>query len=152
MTTTSSVSGTSGTTTTDTSSSTASSTSQYSSDMFMKLLVTQLQNQDPSSPMDSSTMITQTSELASMEQLTSLNSTTTSTYSMQMRQTAADLIGKTVTWTDSDGNSQSAAVTGVSFSSTTPTLTVGSTTISLTDVTGVATGSSTSSTSSTTSS
>ena len=39
------------------------------SDVFMQLLVTQLRNQDPSSPMDTNQMISQTTQLSMMEKM-----------------------------------------------------------------------------------
>jgi flagellar basal-body rod modification protein FlgD len=111
---------------------------EYNSELFMKLLVTQLSNQDPSSPMDSSQMVAQTAQLASMEQLTSLNKTTTGNYQAQMQSTATSMLGKSVSWTDSNGTAQTGKVASIAFSSTgTPQLTVGSSTIALTAVTGV---------------
>jgi flagellar basal-body rod modification protein FlgD len=107
--------------------------------MFLKLLVTQLQNQDPSSPMDSTQMISQTSQLASMEQLTSLNSSTTDSYNLQMRSAAANVLGKSVTWTGADGSAKTGLATAVSFSGGTPTVTVGGDTIALTALTGIST-------------
>lgn len=112
----------------------------FDSEMFLKLLVTQLQNQDPSSPMDSTQMISQTSQLASMEQLTSLNTSTTDAYNLQMRSAAAGVLGKSVSWTDSDGTAHTGVATAVSFSGTTPTVTVGGATVALTDLSGIATG------------
>ncbi|MGN6741907.1 MAG: flagellar hook capping FlgD N-terminal domain-containing protein [Amnibacterium sp.] len=111
----------------------------FDSEMFLKLLVTQLQKQDPSSPMDSTQMISQTSQLASMEQLTSLNTTTTDAYNLQMRSAAANVLGKTVSWTDSDGAAQTGVATAVSFSGSTPTVTVGGSTVALTALTGIST-------------
>jgi flagellar basal-body rod modification protein FlgD len=107
------------------------------SQMFLKLLVTQLDNQDPSSPMDSTQMITQTSQLASMQALTNLNTSTSDAYSLQMRSAAANVLGKTVSWTDSDGNPRTGIATAVSFSGTTPTVTVGSDSVDLSDLTGI---------------
>ena len=109
----------------------------YNSEMFLKLLVTQLKNQDPSSPMDSTQMISQTSQLASMEQLTSLNTSTTNSYDLEMRSAAANVLGKQVTWTGSDGAAKSGTVSAVAFSGSTPSLTVGADTVPLSDVTGV---------------
>jgi flagellar basal-body rod modification protein FlgD len=117
--------------------STAKPNQTMDSQMFLKLLTTQLQNQDPSSPMDSGQMISQTSQLASMEQLTNLSKATTSSYDLQMRSAAANVLGKHVTWTGADGSAQSGTVSAVGFTGTTPTLTVGSATVSLSDVTGV---------------
>jgi flagellar basal-body rod modification protein FlgD len=125
-------------------STTEAANQEYNSQLFLKLLVTQLANQDPSSPMDSSQMVSQTSQLASMEQLTSLNATTTDNYQTQMQATATSMLGKTVTWTDSDGAGQSGLVSSIAFSSTgTPQLTVGTSTVGLSDVTGVTTAAAT---------
>ncbi len=114
-------------------------TQAFDSEMFLKLLVTQLQNQDPSSPMDSTQMISQTSQLASMQQLTNLNSATTDSYNLQMRSAAANVLGKTVSWTDADGAAHTGLATSVSFSGSTPSVTVGGDTVALTDLTGITT-------------
>jgi flagellar basal-body rod modification protein FlgD len=112
----------------------------YNSDLFLKLLVTQLSNQDPSSPMDSAQMVSQTAQLASMEQMTALNATTTSTYQTQMQATATSMLGRTVTWTDSGGTKQSGPVTAIAFSATgDPQLTVGTRTVGLSAIAGVST-------------
>ncbi|HEV7624797.1 MAG TPA: flagellar hook capping FlgD N-terminal domain-containing protein [Amnibacterium sp.] len=114
-------------------------TQAFDSQMFLKLLVTQLKNQDPSSPMDSTQMISQTSQLASMQQLTSLNSATTESYNLQMRSAAANVLGKTVSWTDAAGTAKTGVATAVSFSGTTPSVTVGADTVALTALTGIST-------------
>lgn len=54
---------------------------QLDKDAFMKLLLTELQYQDPTSPMDSEKMLTQTSQLASLEMQENTN---------QMMQKLAD--------------------------------------------------------------
>jgi flagellar basal-body rod modification protein FlgD len=131
-----------------TTSSASSLTSGYTSDMFLKLLVTQLQNQDPSSPMDSTQMISQTSQLAEMQQLTSMASDSSSSLALQQRTAAANVLGKTVTWTDADsGDEETGTVTAVSFSGTAPTVTVNGTTVNLSDLSGIAEPTATSSTS-----
>ena len=48
--------------------------------MFMKLLVTQLQNQDPTQPMDPSTFVSQLVEVNSLGQLTQINQLLTNTF------------------------------------------------------------------------
>jgi flagellar basal-body rod modification protein FlgD len=118
--------------------STRTPTQDYNSQMFLKLLTTQLANQDPSSPMDSTQMISQTSQLASMEQLTNLSTTTTDSYSLNQRSAAANLIGKTVSWTDSSGVAQTGTASSVTFSTDGPTVTVGSSTVAMSDLTGIA--------------
>ncbi len=114
------------------------------SQMFLQLLVTQLKEQDPDSPMDSNAMITQTSQLASMQALTSLQTTDQNNFSLQQRTSAAELIGKTASYLDSSGNTQSGLVSAVNFSGTTPTLTIGDQSVDFSTVTGLTTATSTS--------
>ena len=107
------------------------------SNMFMNLLVTQLQNQDPSSPMDTNEMISQTTELATMEKLTSMDTTSTNNYSLDMRTSAAALIGQQVSYIDANGNIVTGKATSVSFSGDTPQVTVGSQSVALDAISGI---------------
>ena len=61
-------------------------------DDFMKLLITQMQNQDPLEPMDNNEYIAQMAQLSSLEQMSNLSQ------SFQTSQ-ALSLVGKTVTAT-----------------------------------------------------
>jgi flagellar basal-body rod modification protein FlgD len=94
------------------------------SEMFMKMLVIQLKNQDPTSPMDTNAMIGQTTQLAMMEKLTELSSTSSEDFGLQMRTTAAALIGKAVSYDGTDGEPVSGKVESVSFSGSMPTVTI----------------------------
>ncbi len=55
----------------------ASTTQTMSKDEFLQLFVAQLQNQDPLSPMDSSQFTSQLAQFSSLEQLTNLNTSMT---------------------------------------------------------------------------
>lgn len=112
---------------------------EMNGDMFLTLLVTQLQNQDPSSPMDTGDMISQTTQLAMMERLTSLDSTGTENFSLQMRTSAAALIGSEVTYLDGDGKTLTGTATSVSFAGPVPMVTVDGSTIALDAISGVTT-------------
>ncbi|WP_404435805.1 flagellar hook capping protein [Microbacterium aerolatum] len=107
------------------------------SEVFLKLLVTQLTNQDPSSPMNTNEMIAQTTQLASMEQLTALSTTTNENFALSMRQTAATLIGQEAQYVDADGVEQTGIVSAVSFSSAVPMVTIGDTAVPLDAVSGL---------------
>lgn len=109
------------------------------SEVFLKLLVAQLANQDPSSPMDTNEMIAQTTQLASMEQLTALTETTTESFALSMRQTAAALIGREAQYVDDDGVTHDGTVSAVSFAGPVPLVTIGGTAVPLDAVSGLTT-------------
>ncbi|UWX97546.1 flagellar hook capping protein [Arthrobacter zhaoxinii] len=110
------------------------------SEVFMHLLVTQLRNQDPSSPMDTNEMISQTTELASMEQLTSMAKMDEENFSLQMRIAAAALIGQTVTYTDGDGVAVTGTAKSVSYASGVPTVNINGEDVLLDQISGVVDG------------
>lgn len=105
--------------------STAAPKQQMDSEVFLALLVAQLRNQDPTSPMDTTEMMAQSTQLASMEQLTAVADTTRESFALQMRIAASALLGQDVSFTDADGVTRTGAVTGVDFSGTVPTVVVG---------------------------
>lgn len=108
------------------------------SEVFMSLLVTQLRNQDPSSPMDTNQMISQTTQLAMMEKLTELSATNDENFSLQMRMAAAALVGQDVSYEGEDGTITGVA-TAVSYAGPVPTVTVGGKAVPLDVISGVAT-------------
>jgi len=107
------------------------------SEVFMSLLVTQLQNQDPSSPMDTNEMIAQTTQLAMMEKLTEMATASEEGFSLQMRTSAAALVGETVTYTDPDGVEITGLATSVSFANAVPQVTVTGKGVALDVISGV---------------
>ncbi|MDP4335350.1 flagellar hook capping FlgD N-terminal domain-containing protein [Curtobacterium sp. A7_M15] len=110
------------------------------SEVFMKLLVTQLQNQDPSSPMDTNQMISQQTQLAMMEQITNQTTTANENFSLQMRIAAANLVGKQVSYTDAtSGTSITGTATAVSYAASVPTVTVNGKEVNLDVISGIKT-------------
>ncbi|MBT2501020.1 flagellar hook assembly protein FlgD [Curtobacterium sp. ISL-83] len=110
------------------------------SQVFMKLLVTQLQNQDPSSPMDTNQMISQQTQLAMMEQLTNQTTTGNENFSLQMRIAAANLVGKQVSYTDAaTGTDIKGTATAVSYAQSVPTVTVNGKEVNLDVISGIKT-------------
>lgn len=65
---------------------------------YMRLLVTQLQNQDPLEPMDNNQMASQLAQLSELEQLENMNSAFRSVLATQQRLQATALIGKQVSF------------------------------------------------------
>lgn len=106
-------------------------------EVFLKLLVTQLTHQDPSSPMDTNEMISQTTQLAMMEQLTALTDTGTEAFALSMRQAATALIGQEASYKDADGKVVTGIVTKVSFDGPIPQVTIGDKTVALDAITGI---------------
>jgi flagellar basal-body rod modification protein FlgD len=134
-------------TTAATTATTASSSTGLDKEAFLKLLVAQLRNQDPSKPMDSSDLMNQTTQLSTMEQLTALTKTSQESFALQMRMAAASLVGQQVTYTTTAGASATGTVTAVSYSGSVPTVKVGDDVVALdavSAVTAAATGSTTS--------
>ncbi|MFJ5860954.1 flagellar hook assembly protein FlgD [Pseudarthrobacter sp. NPDC092439] len=111
-------------------------------EVFMQLLVTQLQNQDPGSPMDTNEMIAQTTQLAMMEKLNELSNNAKENFSLQMRSAAAALIGQQVSYTGADGRPATGVATSVSYAGKVPTVTVDGQAVALDAVTGIAAGAS----------
>jgi flagellar basal-body rod modification protein FlgD len=58
---------------TDTSEAIASTSGLGNEDTFLQLLVAQIQNQDPTNPIDSTTFLTQLASFSSLEQLIGIN-------------------------------------------------------------------------------
>ena len=109
------------------------------SDVFLKLLVAQMKYQDPSNPADSTQMLAQTAQYAVVEKLSELSAMDAKVLDASKAQSAAALLGKTVTWKDVSGNSHTGVVTSTSWGASTPNLTVGDSTFSIDDVTSVST-------------
>jgi len=108
-------------------------------DDFLKLLIGQMQNQDPLSPQDPSQQMGQLTQFSILEQLTNLTQTSTASAANNYDNEAVALLGKTVTYTKSDASSATGVVQKVTFSKDGPSLTIdGTAGIPPVAVTGVA--------------
>lgn len=107
------------------------------SDVFLKLLVAQMKYQDPTNPTDSTEMLAQTAQYTVVEKLSELSKLDQQVLDASKAQSAAAILGRTVTWTDASGTARTGVVTATSWGSSTPNLTVGGSTVSLDDVTSV---------------
>jgi flagellar basal-body rod modification protein FlgD len=90
----------------------STSAMNLSTDDFMKLFLAQMQNQDPTKPMDDSQML---SELSQMTEVSTLQGVQTALAGSQLAQSSA-LIGKSITGVDVNGTSVTGVVTSVTQS------------------------------------
>src|SRR3954469_7483585 len=81
---------------------------------FLKLLVKQMQSQDPLSPSDSTQYVSQLAQFSSLEQVQNLNQNLVGMAALQQNNallsqltSSSALIGKTVQWTDANSGAQS---------------------------------------------
>lgn len=79
-----------------------SSQSQLDYDTFLKLLVAQMKNQDPTKPMDSTEYIAQLATFSNVEQLITSNKKLDSLIEDSRMSKGVDLIGMRLTSLDSD--------------------------------------------------
>lgn len=103
-----SVSGVSATSVTDRGTKIVSNPGSLDKNAFLKILTTELSNQDPTEQKDSTQYIAQLAQFSSLEQLTNLNSSTTFSG-------ATAMIGKTAFFNsaDNDGNQYYGQVLGL---------------------------------------
>jgi flagellar basal-body rod modification protein FlgD len=117
--------------------STTSDRLQLDPQAFLQLLVAQLQYQDPSNPVDTSSFMQQTATLSQVQTMNAMATTLTSLANAQQAQAATDLIGKSITYADSSGVQKSGVVTSASLLASGATLSVGGVDVPLTSVLGV---------------
>jgi flagellar basal-body rod modification protein FlgD len=96
---------------------------QMGSDTFLKLLVAEMKYQDPSKPMDSSEMMAQTATLTQTQALQTIADQNKQTLALQRSLTAGALVGHQVSYTATDGSTQSGVISAVQISSTNNTTT-----------------------------
>jgi flagellar basal-body rod modification protein FlgD len=113
-------------------------------DTFLQLLVAQLRYQDPSNPTDSSQFLAQSAQFTSLEKMQAVADQTQQLLTASMSFGASGLVGRNVSWTDATGATGTGTVSGVSFGNQGPVLTVGSSSVPMSEVTSVVAGTTTS--------
>ena len=97
---------------------------QMGKDVFLQLLVAQMRYQDPGNPVDSSQMMSQTATFSQVEKLEQLVNQNASMLVLQESATAGALVGRTATYTDETGASQTGVITSVRLANDRKTLTI----------------------------
>ncbi len=83
---------------------------------FLKLLTVQLQNQDPTNPMDPTAMMSQLAQFTSLQQSQELNTQTTASQQQNMVMQGASLVGKNLNLQMQNGSTVSGTVQQVVWS------------------------------------
>lgn len=106
---------------TSSTSQTSSSSQTLAYDQFLTLLVAEMQNQDPTDPMDATQTVSQLASFSAVEQAVQTNATLTSILNSSALSQASSVIGKTVT---SEDGSVSGVVVSVTITDSGQTATL----------------------------
>ena len=110
----------------------------FNQDQFLQLLVAQLQNQDPSNPVESKEFIAQLATFSQLEGIQSLNATFSESLKLQQLTQGTSLIGKTVDYNlPGGGASLTGRVDSVSVQDGKYSLVIGTAKIGLNQVTTI---------------
>jgi flagellar basal-body rod modification protein FlgD len=105
----------------------SSSNGELGKDDFLKLFVAQLQHQDPMNPMNDQDMMGQMASFSQLEQITNMAAANQSIATSLSSSSAVSLIGRTVTYLDSDKIAHTGTVEKVTVTDGKPSLTVSGT-------------------------
>jgi flagellar basal-body rod modification protein FlgD len=103
-------------------------------DDFLKLLITELQNQDPLNPTDNDKILEQISQIRSIESTTQLGQTLDAVTTGQNLASASALIDRQISALADDGSDVTGKVDRVSIANGIPKLIVGDKTVSLSNL------------------
>jgi len=104
---------------------------------FMKLLSTQMANQDPMKPMEDTAFISQMSSFSSLSQMQQMTTSFATLTKDTTKASASGLLGYRVTGADADGKEVVGQVTAVDTSGTEPVLTINGTACKYSTITKV---------------
>lgn len=107
---------------------------QLDSKAFLQLLVAQLQYQDPSKPVDTSSFMNETATLTQVQTMEQSAKNSTDLLTAQRAQTATGLVGHTVSYAAADGTTHTGLVSAATISTANPTLKIGTAQITLDQV------------------
>ncbi len=117
--------------------------SAMTSDDFLKVMLTELQHQDPTKPTDTNAILEQMSSLRNIQSQVDLQSQLSALVLQNQAATAGNLIGKAVQGLDDSNNSVSGLVTSVKIDQKSKNVTLeldGGQTLSMSRLTAIADG------------
>jgi flagellar basal-body rod modification protein FlgD len=91
---------------------------------LLRIILTQLQYQDPLKPMDNFQFVSQLAQFSQLQQGQTLNDQMSSLLSAQAAMQATSLLGKTVDFTSASGTATSGIVKSISFARGQPEVSV----------------------------
>jgi flagellar basal-body rod modification protein FlgD len=118
-------------------SSATTSLSSVDSSTFLKLLVAQLKYQDPMNPAQGTEFLAQTAQFTMVEKLNALAQQSSDALASSRVVEATQMLGCTVSYTDSKGAPASGVVSGTKLLASGPVLEVGGTDVALSAVLSV---------------
>jgi flagellar basal-body rod modification protein FlgD len=101
---------------------------------FLKLLMVQMQNQNPMSPRNSNEFMSQMAQFSTVQGITQLNQSINSLVALQGLSQGAGLIGKSITYSNASGGTSSGTVGSVAMVNGQPHLVVSGTNVSLSQI------------------
>lgn len=97
---------------------------------FLNLLITQIQNQDPTQPMDNTQTIAELAQFSALEQMQQVNTNLNTLTSTVQSYDVTNLIGQSITAQGADNSpSTTGTVSGIVYQNGLPELQVGNSTI-----------------------
>jgi flagellar basal-body rod modification protein FlgD len=102
-------------------STTTDTKTQDDKQMFLELMVAQLRYQDPMNPTDSSAFLAQSAQFTALEKMQDVADRTGELLGAQMAFGASSMVGRNVSWTDTDGTTtKTGTIDGVTFGASGP--------------------------------
>ena len=118
----------------------ASTFASLTPDDFLKMLITELKNQDPTNPTDNAQILQQISEMSNISATNSLTTSLNGMLTEQNLSAASALVGRNVQGLADDGSNASGKVDSVTITGGTAKLNIGQQTVSLTNVQQITSG------------
>ena len=127
----------SATTPTTTSSTAATGINSLTPADFIQMLVAELSNQDPTSPMDTSSLMDQIAQIGTIDTSQQLSTSIAAMQTAQNMTTGSSLLNKTVQALNTNSVQVTGTVSSVSVKNGAVSLTVGNSTVDLSSVTAI---------------